>query len=220
MPSPTLEVSGSAIVLLGAFNPAIFQPQWFAKQGLLPQTEVDKANIGIIHPQVCQFDTERFALQITDDRFTAATKPSAVDAPLRDLVAGAFYILEHTPIQAMGLNKQMHYAMHTEEAWHRIGDKLVPKAPWNGVFEGRPGMRNLQILYAGPEAGKPSITVVVQPSVLVTHGVYFEVNSHFANSDAESTQALMSILNEKWEEAQTNAERIAGHILDWSAAES
>src|SRR5579863_1045833 len=155
MPSPTLEIAGNTIVMIGSFNPAIFQPQWFAKQGLLPQTEVDNAKIEIIHSQVCQFETERFLLQVTPERFVATTKPNAVGAPLRDLVSGTFYILEHTPIQAFGLNSQMHYGMHSEDAWHRVGDKLVPKDAWDGLIDGgRPGMRNLHILYAATSPEK------------------------------------------------------------------
>jgi len=219
MPSPSLEIAGSSIVLVGSFNPAIFQPQWFAKQELLPQAEADNANVEIIHPQVCQFDTERFMLQVTPDRLTAITKPNAVDAPLRDLISGTFYTLEHTPIQAIGLNRQMHFQMHSEEAWHRVGDKLVPKDVWNEAYKGRPGMRNLNVLYPASSPDEPAVTVIVQPSVQITpHGVYFEVNFHFTQKAGESAETLMGILNAKWEETQKHAERIVGHILDWTAA--
>ena len=130
MPEPALESTTASIVLLGAFNPRIFQPEWFSRQHLLPQSEVDAANIQIIHQQVAQFDTERFVFQVTDDRLVAATKPSTVSGPLRDLVAGTFYVLEHTPVQAIGLNRQMHFAMPSEEAWHQLGDRLAPKEAW------------------------------------------------------------------------------------------
>ncbi len=39
MPEHTLEISGSLVVLVGSFNPAIFHPEWFARNGLLgPRT--------------------------------------------------------------------------------------------------------------------------------------------------------------------------------------
>ena len=39
-----------------------------------------------------QFETERFVVQVTLERFNAQTKPSATVEPLRDLVLGTFYI--------------------------------------------------------------------------------------------------------------------------------
>jgi hypothetical protein len=130
------EISGSIIVLVGSFNPKIFQPEWFARHELLPQGEADAAEIKLIVPQVCHFETERFIVQVTEQQFLAATKPNANSAPLRDLVQGAFFILEHTPVSAMGLNSAMHFATGGEEHWHRIGDKLAPKDMWNEVLEG------------------------------------------------------------------------------------
>jgi hypothetical protein len=219
MPQPILEISGSAIVMLGTFNPAILQPQWFAKQELLPEEEADSANIQIIHQQVSQFETERFIFQITLDRFAAMTKPNAVDAPLRDLVAGTFYILEHTPVHAMGLNRLMHFAMHSDEAWHHVGDTLVPKKAWSDLVPGRPGMRNLQILYGNAGPGQPDVTVTVQPSVKVQPGVYFEVNYNFARQEDKGLEYLLGILKDRWEDTQRDAERIANRLLDWTAAQ-
>jgi hypothetical protein len=220
MLQPSLEISGASIVLVGSFNPKIFQPEWFGKQLLLPQSEADNANIQIIHPQVAQFETERFYFQATTDRITAQTKPNTVSGPLKDLIIGTFYVLEHTPIQAMGLNRQMHFAMKSEEAWHQLGDKLAPKDIWNTLEDRRPGMRNLEILYSSDPIGssdKPATTVQIQPSIQVGHGVYFEVNNHFTAGVNDGTKTLMDILTKQWEGLQNNAERIANEVLGWAA---
>jgi hypothetical protein len=222
MADPTLEISGASIVLLGAFNPRIFQPEWFVNQGLLPQTEADGADLALIHPQVTQFETERFFFQVTLDRLAAGTKPNALPESLRDLIVGTFYVLEHTPVSAMGLNRQMHFAMHSVEAWHLVGDRLAPKEPWKEFGDPRrPGMRNLQILYNATSPDEPSTTISVQPSVSVQHGIYFELNDHFAADNKDrGLKFLMNILGTRWEESQKNAERIAKHILGWAAAQS
>src|SRR5437899_2220983 len=99
-----VETGGSIIVFVGSFNPAIFQPSWFVRHNLMPAGEADKADVKMIHPQVCHFETERFVVQVTGERFLAGTKPSTHWAPLRDLVLGTFFLLEHTPVTAMGLN--------------------------------------------------------------------------------------------------------------------
>jgi hypothetical protein len=127
MALPKLEINAHTIVLLGSFNPGIFHPQWFARQGLLPDGEVDSSTLQVVHPQASQFETERFFIQVTLDRFQAMTKPNTPGDVLRDLVLGAFTVLEHTPMKALGMNRQMHFSMGSEEAWHRLGDKLAPK---------------------------------------------------------------------------------------------
>lgn len=215
MPIPIAEVSGGSIVLVGSFNPKIFQPEWFGRQKLLPQGEVDLAEIKLIHPQFCQFDTERFAVQVTAERFLAASKGNSDPILLRDLVLGTFFILEHTPATAIGLNRHMHFRMPSESDWHRVGDKLAPKAGWSGVIEGgRPGMLSLDILTPKPEPAGATMLVRVQPSTRVKPGVYFETNEHYP---AKSLHELLEILRERWEGAQNYASRIAEHILEWTA---
>ena len=173
MPEPTLEINGASVVMVGSFNPAIFHPEWFARNGLLPQGEVDSADLQVVHPQLSQFETERFSFQITMDRFAALTKPNTTAGPLRDLILGTFFILEHTPVSAIGLNRMLHFAMGSEEAWHRLGDRLAPKEPWNPILEGRPGLRNLDIITQKESPKGASVMVRIQPSIQVQHGVYF-----------------------------------------------
>ena len=93
---------------------------------LLPQPEADAADVKVIAPPISHFETERFSVFVTEQQFIAASKPDANPAPLRDLVAGTFFILENTPVSAMGLNRQMHIPMESEEAWHQIGEGACP----------------------------------------------------------------------------------------------
>jgi hypothetical protein len=214
----TPEISGSTIVLLGSFNPKIFQPEWFARQQLLPQTEADASEIKLIVPQVSHFETERFILQVTEDRFTASSKPSANPAPLRDVVQGAFFILEHTPVTAMGLNYSMHFAMESHDRWHQIGDRLAPKDGWKEVLEGRPGLLSMTILAEKENPKGAQFRIKVEPSTLVSMGVYFETNEHYPAPTAEPLKSLMEILGERWEEAQSYATRVVNHIIAWASA--
>ncbi len=214
------DISGSSIVLVGSFNPAIFQPQWFARQELLPQKEIDAAEIKVIVPQISQFETERFVVQVTTDRFIVSSKPNANPAPLRDLVQGAFFILEHTPVKAMGLNHQMHYSMESEAAWHQIGDRLAPKEGWNEILEGRPGMSSLTILTKKTNPMGAEFRIKVEPSVQFPFGVYFETNEHYPAPESEPLKGLMEILTGRWEEAQIYASKVVDHILAWARKSS
>lgn len=214
------EVSGSSIVLVGSFNPKIFQPEWFARQGLLPQSQVDNAEIKLIAPQICNFETEQIALQVTADRFIAFSKPSANAAPLRDFVQGTFFILEHTPVSAMGLNRHMHFALGSEETWHRLGDRLAPKEGWKEALkEGRPGMLSLSIQTLRDGLGGTRYTIKVEPSTQVKFGVYFETNAHYEPKEPEPLKPLMRILGEHWEESHAYASTVVDDILSWAGAD-
>jgi hypothetical protein len=210
------EVSGASIVLLGSFNPRIFQPEWFARQRLLAQEQVDAADIKVIVPQISHFETEQFVLHVTEDRFTVFSKSNTNPVPLRDLVQGTFFILEHTPVSAMGMNHYAHIPLGTEEAWHQIGDKLAPKEGWREVLEERPGMGSLTILSGIIEPGRRRYAIKVEPSLQVKFGVYFEVNEHHQAPEADPLKSLMKTLSEKWEEAAQYADRVIDHILTWA----
>lgn len=217
MPERIPEISGATIVLVGSFNPKIFQPEWFARQGLLPQPEADAAEIKLIVPQISHFETERFLIQVTEQQFIAATKPNANPAPLRDLVQGAFFILEHTPVTAMGLNCQMHFSMDSELSWHKVGDRLAPKEGWNEVLEGRPGLLSMTILSNKETPKGAQFRVKVESSVQIPLGVYFETNEHYPAPELEPLKGLMDILTNRWEEAQIYASRVVNHILTWAS---
>jgi hypothetical protein len=186
------------------------------RHGLIPQQQVDEAVVKIIIPQLAQFETEQVIVQVVQDRFIAASKPNANPIALRDLVQGTFFILEHVPVTAMGLNCQMHFPLGSEENWHRIGDRLAPKDGWNEVLEGRPGMLSLLITTEMADPAGVRYTVKVEPSRLVKLGVYFETNEHHQAPAEEPLKGLMEILGERWEGVPAYASKIANHIITWA----
>jgi hypothetical protein len=225
MPDRIPQQSSSSIVLVGSLNPKIFQPEWFARQGLLANEQAESAQIRVIVPEIAQFETEQFNLQVTLDRFIVTSTPNTDPVLLRDLVQGAFFILEHTPITAMGLNRHMHFPLESEDTWHQVGDKLAPKDPWSAALETGTGLRSLYITTArGLSTGGwrekdypgACYTVRVEPSTQVKFGVYFETNEHYPAPKDEPLSTLMKILGERWEESQSYASRIAKHVLDWA----
>lgn len=214
MPEP--EISGTNIVLIGSFNPKIFQPEWFLRQNLLPTSEAEAADIKVVHPEICFFETERFVIQVTSQRFLAASKTSANAEPLRDLVSGTFFILEHTPASAMGLNTQMHFQLSSEADWHKLGDNLAPKDGWASILSGRPGMLSLTVQSGADPANGSRTTVKIEPSVRLKFGAYFEINENYPAQSDNGLKELMDILRGRWAEAQTYAGKIASHILKWA----
>jgi hypothetical protein len=91
-----------AIVVLGDFNPSIFQPLWFSLNGLMPEEETKNADIAIIHKQIASFSIGKIQVQVDDSRLGLTTVESPQGPILRDLAIGTLSILEHTPLKELG----------------------------------------------------------------------------------------------------------------------
>jgi hypothetical protein len=101
------EIGGASIVLLGSFNPKIFQPYWMAKHGLISDDAAEVADVAVIHPEIAAFMIEDlFALQVNSSRF-AIERNVAPLVLICDLVNRLFSeLLPHVPIQQMVLIEQ------------------------------------------------------------------------------------------------------------------
>ena len=54
------ESDEAGIVIVGSFNPRIFQPFWLAKQNLISDEAAENAKITIIHPDITAFEIEPY----------------------------------------------------------------------------------------------------------------------------------------------------------------
>lgn len=212
MPSFSLVIDGSSVVLLGRFSPAIFQPAWLASHSLIRQEEAEHAKGLVFAPEVASFTVDWLRLQVTTDRFEAATEDPAHAEVLRDLVVSIFTLLEHTPFEKMGINRSLHYKMESEEHWHRFGDLLAPKSPWKATLS-KPGLRSLTMEGARAEASEARIQVKVEPSQRVHPGISFDTNEHYEVSGADAGRRLMATMATSWKAAQDYAKSAAERLL-------
>ena len=185
----TPDIEGASIVMLGSFNPTIFQPRWLGTQQLIRPEEAENAKITIIQAEVADFSTEWFQLQVLQGRMSLSTADPRQYAPLRDLATAIFTILPHTPVTAVGLNRLFHFRMTSTEAWHGFGHLLAPKESWNAIMEA-PGLRSMIMEGRRKETGGGVLHIKVEPSTKVEHGIYLEINEEFkAPGECESDGA-------------------------------
>ncbi|MFZ0886976.1 MAG: hypothetical protein WA005_00860 [Candidatus Binataceae bacterium] len=206
------ELEGASVVLVGNFNPSIFQPAWLSAQGIIRANEGKEADVQVISSQITSFSVDWLVMQVLAQRFAASTVDSAHFEALRDLVVHIFTILEHTPLKQMGINREMHYRMPDEETWHAVGNTLAPKEKWESLVE-KPGMENVTI--TGTRAGSSArFRVSVQPSVRVRPGVYISTNEHFVADGADAGEQLIETLKSSWSEAQKYSKGTAETLLN------
>jgi len=211
MKLPTLEDESVSVVLLGDFNPKIFHPVWFATHGLIRQSEVENKDLKleITHSEYAAFATESFRLSVSQNRFAVQSSGSGFRDMTRDLVTGTFALLSHTPIRTLGLNREFHYRMESDEAWHAVGHKLAPKAVWGDTLN-EPGMEDLRVLAKRSDAHRGCVRVIVQPSPKVKPGVYVQVNDQYdvEARDAAGAERIMEILTEVWNKSLAYSEKV------------
>jgi hypothetical protein len=219
MPIQQAKMQGISIVLIGSFNPQIFQPAWFGSQKLLKEKEAEESRIAIIHPEIVEFSSDWFKLQVTQERFSASTLQEPYYEILRDLVLSTFRILKHTPIKMMGLNTESHYQMVDEEKWHTYGNTLAPKESWKNILE-NPGMRSLTMEESNRKDGlKGYIRVKIEPSVLpnIHPGIFFQVNDHYEASNLDvslGATEIIGYLEKHWKESRNRASKIIKNLLE------
>jgi len=165
-----------AIVVLGDFNPSIFQPLWFSANGLMAEEQTKDATISVIHKRIASFLIDKIQVQVDDSRLGLTTVESSQGPILRDLAIGTLSILEHTPLTAIGLNRDMIFTIENDEAWHAIGDRLVPKSDWMPIVDG-PGMQQVIVRGKRLHCRADRVDFRVQPSD--NRGVLIAVNQHY-----------------------------------------
>lgn len=205
-----------SIVLVGNFNPTIFQPAWFAAEGLIRKQEAEEANLTIGHPDVMIFSLDWLRIEVTRGRFIVATAMEPYDEIIRDLVLGTFKLLSHTPIRMMGINRQMHFEMSSEEQWHAVGHKLAPKEIWDGILE-KPGTRSLTMEESQRSDGLYGyIRVTVEPSTKIHPGIFIKINDHFEVGDTKAigNKEIVSILEKNWSKSYTKSASIIFTLLE------
>jgi hypothetical protein len=219
---PKLEIDGLSIVLIGSFNPSIFQPQWLVAQGLISQTEASEyeKDIQIISPQVSSFKLSMGAISVTPQVFQVITKKSPYFEKVRDLVIGIFRILQHTPIIQMGINWDRHYKFSNEEQWHELGFKLAPKEPWKNILK-NPGLFDLKIQGKRTDNNIGQIIVTVAPSrgFSIQYGVYLQINDHYdiqhlyKENPSVGCTPILDLLQKNWFESQSLRDKIIKEII-------
>src|SRR5258706_8816031 len=97
--------SSTEVVLIGSFNPAIFQPAWFAANGMVGKLDAENAKIEFIHPEMTSIKFDQFRLQVMQRKFSIQTTETYPDT-IKDLIQSCFGEgLPHSPISAMGINR-------------------------------------------------------------------------------------------------------------------
>lgn len=205
-----------SVVLVGKFNPSIFQPAWFSHQKLIGENDSLDAEVNIIHADVVNFRLNWCNLEVTRERMVIHTTKENAFEQIRDLAIGTFRLLPHTPMNMLGINTEMHLSMKSADEWHSFGHQLAPKKQfWDGILK-NPGTAAVSIQGERPDSYIGKIAVDVQPSAKSQYGVSFRVNDHYEIKEKENfvgCEEIINILESEWETSQLRATEIIEHVM-------
>lgn len=223
------ETDLATIVLLGKFNPSIFTPAWFGWNKLIPAGVANKVNLQICHPQFTAFDAGWFTLEVRSDLFRLSTaQPFFIN--LCDLAVRIFREkLPHTPLTALGINKEIQYCVKNLDERMKLGRKLAPIEPWGDWGreiehnEIASGMKVLTMSQMKPKVtGRSpncSMNVTVSPFDRFEDGrigINVSTNDHYAIENENSqtaTSEIINLLQTNFERSVKQSDRIINHIM-------
>jgi len=220
------DISACSIVLVGQFNPAIFHPAWLQSKNIEHPDSSHDDDL-LVHQDVATFTIDAHTYLIRHDRFQLETR-SIPWVSILDIVIKIFAEhLPHTPINAVGVNRTVHFKLSNLSARVRLGRMLAPIDPWEDFGRGMDadeisqigGLQTLTMRRKSSVDGRDFDTnVTVEPSVRVkgNTAVYMHVNAHHALGDLPAgygSEAAMSLLAERFEPALEEADAIIENIM-------
>lgn len=220
-------VSGN-IVALGAFNPAIFSPDWLEKNGLIGPDDAAQIREGkncFVSRQLTQLEAENFKLVAEENKLQVNSK-GALTPALRDFVMGIFELLPHTPLIAIGLNFDTQFRFFDVAAFHRVGDTLAPKNVWGKVFAADKFIAGLESITIKIQEGTReklesnncrNITlrrvVADYPAINLSYNDHYDL-TEIETKERSQTEEAVGILKSQWEATWQEAIPAFSRIID------
>lgn len=218
MSEPQIQQRIISTVMLGDFNPAIFHPQWLTINQLVSKESAEAAKNVNCHSEFSIFEVDDMHYQVEKKRFGLTTKDESQVPLLLDTAKAIFTLLEHTPLEAVGLNYDFRYSMPDALSWHRLGHTLAPKEPWKNLLT-EPGMAG--ILIRGTRDDVPGARVDIRVNLISDgkNGVFIGINQHYRLDEfeptaiAERNERVLDILDADWRPFCRYAQNAATEIL-------
>ena len=208
------EQRATTIVLIGRFNPRIFQPMWFAARKLLAEGDVDPESI-VVTDGVSAFRTHDISILCSLDRCQVGTTP-ATPTPdiLRDLVTETFSLLAETPIGRVGINHQAHVPS-SESTWDTVAAQLGDPHRRFVLLENQ-RLATVELRGDRDDKHAGSRSVHLQPSVVLEDGVWLQLNDHIDVADrpenAIGAKDAVDALTDIWDSSKAVAEHVLRQI--------
>jgi len=212
----------------------MFSPAWFLAREMCSEQEAAEATVNIIHNEWSSMRIGTKTVQAHEGRFSVESSEAPWISLADFLLKMLHDALSATPVVQMGINRQVHFSVGSEEKRTLIGRRLAPLEPWGewksdlmrGAAPIRSGLRSLVMQETkspeGPMGGH--IQARVEPSYAVARNtsIFVAVNDHYQlrePSKATDCSAMMEVLATGFEPSIARSEWIIDQIMAVSEQE-
>ncbi|MAJ70677.1 MAG: hypothetical protein CBB67_008595 [Alteromonadaceae bacterium TMED7] len=222
----TQESEEITLVILGSFNPTIFQPQWLIRNQLVAEEELsgDNINIELIHRDLTKFENNWFIIEVTPSRLLIKAKKSHRSEAVRDLICSIFAILSETPIESFGMNYIEEYRCASSSDWHAFGDTLTPKEIWHQAISTDESTKSIGMLQTEMRVERfdslpGNINVKVAPSNFDPPKFKVHINDHIdyatllKDTSSSMETAFPQFLMSFWEDSIDNSKHYIANLV-------
>ncbi|MGE2836273.1 hypothetical protein [Mycobacterium sp. SMC-4] len=178
MTKTVIALDAITVVVRGQFNAAIFSPAWLLHQNLIGTNEFADAEVEIVTSEFALFRTGWLRCQVTPDTFQVSTSEPAEFERVRDVAIGVLSALRHTPVAALGINRETHFAARDLNHYHAVGDQLAPKQFWEELVK-LPVTRQIVLWSQRPDEYGGRVQIDVEPSMRFQGHIFVSHNDHF-----------------------------------------
>jgi hypothetical protein len=228
-----IETHSASIVLIGKFNPPIFSPAWFSKVGVLTDDEFEAASEDkqlVVHPEIAQFSTARFSVNVLPQRFTLSTPQESFVHILDDAVTIFRDKLPHTPMDKLGINYDAYWKVETLKQRTALGRALAPIKPW-GAFgkslesttETKIGGLLALVMQQNINDGAHLYRrVQIEPwnSEKAQNGIRMQINDHYQLAmpkDDDGSGPIMKLLNDNFDRSLSQSKAIVSEMMEFAS---
>lgn len=215
-----------SIVIIGSFNPEMFHPQWFNRQGIISQEDMEFAidqnsqSPLVVAPQLTIFRTPQMTVQIDTKRFEVKADKEPLIS-LIDFVTKTFENLSSYSIKAFGFNFIANYKAESKEEYHKIGDLLAPKGYWeellNEEITGNDRISGLDFIRMKKQKKDSNnyILFTLQSSPFFLNAFMLSCNDHnVLDENNQSADRAMDLINERYKEAFDNMQNMQIKLME------
>lgn len=223
-----------ALVLIGAFTPVRFSPQWLAAHNVIDQAQAAAAEIEIVHEEVAKFDLDWCKVLVQRERFQASTNEVPF-VRLCDFVTKIFgEVVTTAPIRGVGINVTVNFAAPSSAARDSFGMKLAPPQAWGAwgkeiaesieKSDGKQphgGVLSITMRQEPPydrEHGYTHVKVGPAPMIKDNCGISVEVNDHFVLMKSDGPEAdsieYARLIAEKFDSSLSHSESIVAQLME------
>lgn len=208
-------IRGCAIVLLGSFNPPIFQPGWFAKQELIEDEVAMDAEEVHVDADSSFFTTSEFGCEVTRDRLRFFSMPTTERfEALGDLAANAFGVLYHTPVGGISMLSFMHVPSK-ERTWADFAPRLAASSEWSDILGGDTQLDRIVIRRRLDGSPSGFLGLAAEPSRIKEGGVYLSLTHQYTleNDAAKHAELASWLLRDRWQASIDEGDNVIERAL-------